>query len=261
MRLAARRIAPGRGEGTALVHPAPFSFVGGVDMATGRLSDAASTGAGERLHGRIFGFPYGKGSTVGSYALYALARCGLAPSAIVNERAESIVATGAILGDVPLVDRVDLGAFSTGDRVIVDADRGHVSLPDVVERPVVSAFLRNRDRFLVVRRSDRVGSFQGRWSAVSGYLEGRESPRHRALQEIREETGVRGARFRRAADPLYTRDGTTAFRVHPFLFDVPSRKVRLDWENREYRWIRADELANLNTVPRLGDVLDRLLHG
>ncbi len=261
MRLAARRIAPGRGDGIALVHRAPFSFVGGMDAATGRLLDPESEGAGEALHGRVFAFSQGKGSTVGSYALYALAKRGLAPAAIINERAESIVATGAILGGVPMVDRVDMGAFLTGDRVVVDADGGRVSLPDVVEKPVVSAFLRNRGRFLVVRRSDRVGSFQGRWSAVSGYIEGRESPRLRALQEIREETGARGARFRKAADPLYTRDGPTAFRVHPFLFDVPSRKVRLDWENREYRWIRADELANLDTVPRLGDVLDRLLRG
>ncbi|HYM40064.1 MAG TPA: NUDIX domain-containing protein [Thermoplasmata archaeon] len=130
-----------------------------------------------------------------------------------------------------------------------------------MRRPVVSAFLRNRGRFLVVRRSQRVGTFRGRWSAVSGYIEGREDPRARAAQEVREETGLRGARFRRAAEPLYTRHEGTAFQVHPFLFDVPSRRVHLDWENLEYRWIRPGDLANLDTVPRLGDVLDRLLSG
>ena len=261
MRLAVRRIAPGRAEGVALVHPAPFSFVGGADTATGRVLDGTSPGRGELLRGRVFAFPQGKGSTVGSYAIYGLAKRGLGPAALVNERAEAIVATGAILAGIPMVDRVDLGSLATGDRVVVDADRGRVEIPDVVERPVVSAFLRNRGRFLVVRRSKRVGSFQGRWSAVSGFVEGREHPRHRAEQEVREETGLKGARFRKAAEPLYTRDGNTGFRVHPFLFDVPSRKVRLDWENREYRWIRATELADLNTVPRLADVLDRLLHG
>lgn len=261
MRLRARVISPGRAEGTALVSATPFSFVGGADPASGQVLDPATGCAGERLAGRIFVFPRGKGSTVGSYAVYGLAKRDLGPAALVNERAEAIVATGAILGGVPMVDGVDLGALLTGDRTVVDANRGFVHLPDVVAKPVVSAFLRNRSRLLVVRRSDRVGSFPGRWSAVSGYIEGDEDPRHRALEEIREETRLKGARFRKAGEPLVTRLGRTAFVVHPFLFDVPSRRVTLDWENVEHRWIAPDELENLDTVPRLGHVLDRLLPG
>ncbi len=261
MRLSARRISPGRAEGRALVSPEPFSFVGGADSATGVVLDASTGSAGERLEGRVLAFPHGKGSTVGSYALYGLAKRGLGPAALVNERAETIVATGAILGGVPMVDRVDLGALASGDRILVDADRGTINLPDVVAKPVVSAFLRNRGRYLVVRRSDRVGSFQGRWSAISGYVEGREDPRGRAAQEIREETGMRGARFLRAAAPLMTRHGNTAFVVHPFLFDAPTRRVTLDWENVESRWIAPPELSALSTVPRLEIVLMRLLHG
>ncbi len=261
MRLAARRIAPGHAAGLALVSPVPFSFVGGADPATGAVLDAATGFQGERLAGRVLAFPQGKGSTVGSYTIYGLARRGVGPAAIVNERAEAIVATGAILAGTPMVDRVDLGALANGDLISVDADRGRLELADVDRRPVVSAFLRNRGRFLVVRRSDKVGTFQGRWSAISGYIEGREDPRTRAAQEIREETGVHGARFRRAAEPLFTRHEDTAFEVHPFLFDAPDRRVRLDWENLEYRWILPSDLANLDTVPRLGTVLERLLEG
>ncbi len=259
MKLRCRRISPGRTEGTALVSPTAFSFVGGVDPENGRLLDASTGLAGEALAGRVFAFPHGKGSTVGSYALYGLAKRGVGPAALVNERAETIVAAGAILGGIPMVDRVDLGAFATGDHVVVDADRGTVDLPDVEAKPVVSAFLRNRGRFLVVRRSDRVGSFQGRWSAVSGYVEGREEPRRRAAQEIREETGIKGARFRGTADPVITRHGNTAFIVHPFLFDAPTRRVHLDWENVEYRWITPSELKGLSTVPRLEVVMERIL--
>ena len=72
---------------------------------------------------------------------------------------------------------------------------------------------------------------------------------------------MKGARFRKAGTPLITRSGTTAFVVHPFLFDVPSRRVILDWENLESRWIAPYELAELDTVPRLRDVLCRLLPG
>ncbi len=259
MRLKARSISPGRAEGECLVSAAPFSFVGGADPDTGRVLDASSGVQGTDLAGRIFAFPHGKGSTVGSYSLYGLAKRGIGPAALINERAEAIVATGAILGGVPMVDGVDLGGLLTGDRIVVDADRGIVDLPEVEAKPVVSAFLRNRGRYLVVRRSGRVGTFQDRWSAVSGYIEGREDPRRRAAQEIREETGMKGARFRRSGRPILTRHERTAFVVHPFLFDAPTRSVHLDWENVEYRWITPEELNVLPTVPRLALVLDILL--
>ena len=261
MRLSARRISPGTAEGTALVSASPFSFVGGVDPMTGTVQDEATGLRNEGVAGRVFAFPTGKGSTVGSYVVYGLAKRGIGPAALINERAEAIVAVGAILGGIPMVDRVDLGGILTGDRTVVDADAGHVDLPEVEAKPVVSAFLRSRGRFLVVRRSEKVGTFQGRWSAVSGYVEGGEDPRDRALQEIREETRIAHARFVAAGRPVVTRHGSTAFVVHPYLFDVGTRKVTLDWENVEFRWIAPDELAGLETVPRLDAVLSSALKG
>jgi len=68
-------------------------------------------------------FPTGKGSTVGSYSLYRLAKAGLAPAAIINAESEPIVAVGAIIGDIPMVDRVDITQIHTGDRVSVDGER------------------------------------------------------------------------------------------------------------------------------------------
>lgn len=254
MILRGRSVVPGRGDGTALVSPAPFSFVGGVDPTTGEILDP-DAGRGERLASRIFAFPHGKGSTVGAYVLYGLAKRGTGPAAIVNAATDGIIAVGATLGGIPLVDGVDTACLRTGDRLIVDANRGRIELPDVRGTPVVTAILQNRGQILILRRSDAVGTFRGRWSAVSGYLEGREDPKVRALREVREETGISRPRFRAAGPPIHARADTTIFVVHPFLFDVPKRKVRLDWENVEYRWIHPGELDRFETVPRLGDVV------
>jgi predicted aconitase with swiveling domain/8-oxo-dGTP pyrophosphatase MutT (NUDIX family) len=259
VKMRGRRIVAGRVEGRALVIPAPFSFVGGADPATGKILDP-STGAGdERLAGRVFAFPHGKGSTVGSYVIYGLAKRGIGPAGIVNASAEAIVAVGAILADIPMVDRIDTGCLRTGDHLFLDGDRGVVELPDVRSTPVITAFLRNRGRILIVRRSQAVGSFRGRWSAISGHLESREDPKSRAVQEVREETGLRDLQFRAAGSPVYARDDSTIYVVHPFLFDVSSRRVRLDWENVEHRWVRPEEIARFRTVPRLNDVLAAVL--
>jgi hypothetical protein len=67
-------------------------------------------------------FPTGKGSTVGSYTLFRMARAGTAPAAIINAESEAIVAVGAIIGDIPMVDKIDINLIRTADQILVDGD-------------------------------------------------------------------------------------------------------------------------------------------
>jgi hypothetical protein len=119
-----RVVSPGRARGTALVSDQPLGFYGGVDPKTGVVTDAGHPLAGQCVRGRVLCFPCGKGSTVGSYVLYGLVRNGVAPCAIVNQRTETIVATGAILAGIPCVDGVNLAGIATGDLLEIVADDG-----------------------------------------------------------------------------------------------------------------------------------------
>ena len=114
-----RVIKSGQAEGKALVSPEPIGFLGGVDPDTGLVIEAGYPLEGKCVAGRVLVFPTGKGSTVGSYTLYRLARNGLAPAAIINAEADPVVAVGAIIADIPMVDRVDLSHIHTGDWVQV----------------------------------------------------------------------------------------------------------------------------------------------
>lgn len=71
-------------------------------------------------------FPCGKGSTAGSYAIYGLKKNGVAPRAIINEETETIVATGVILPGIPCVDKIKIEQIKTGDKLVVDAEKGIV---------------------------------------------------------------------------------------------------------------------------------------
>jgi predicted aconitase with swiveling domain len=118
-----RIIKGGAGEGVALVSPEPMGFLGGVDPETGYVVETGHPLQGQCVTGRVLVFPTGKGSTVGSYTLYRMAKAGKAPAAIINVQSEAIVAVGAIISDVPMVDGVDIGQIQTGDRVRVDGDQ------------------------------------------------------------------------------------------------------------------------------------------
>ena len=115
-----RTIKDGKGEGIALVSQEPIGFLGGVDPETGVVVERGHALEGQSISGRVLVFPTGKGSTVGSYTLYRLAMNHLAPAAIVNAQSEAIVAVGAIISDIPMVDQVDIGQIATGDHVLIE---------------------------------------------------------------------------------------------------------------------------------------------
>ncbi len=122
IKLSGRVIYRGKASGEALVSPAPIGFLGGVDPQTGVVVEQGHPLNGLSVGGKVLVFPTGKGSTVGSYTLYRLARTGLAPAAIINARSEAIVAVGAIIAEIPMLDLVDISLFQTGDPVEVDGE-------------------------------------------------------------------------------------------------------------------------------------------
>ncbi|MEB3774007.1 MAG: DUF126 domain-containing protein [Desulfurococcales archaeon] len=118
MEFKGRAIVPGGAEGEAVVVDS-ISFYGEVDPDTGRLAD------GRSIKGRILIARRTRGSTVGSYIIYALAKNGAAPKAIIVERAEPIVIVGAILASIPLIDTLPPKFFETvrdGCSITVEGD-------------------------------------------------------------------------------------------------------------------------------------------
>ena len=126
LHISGRGISRGKAAGRLLVSPAPISFLSGVDPETGIIVEKSHPLKGASIAGKVLAFPYGKGSTVGSYVLYALSRNGHAPAAIINTEAEAIIATGAIIGQIPMIDRIDIPLARLKDDVpvTIDGDSG-----------------------------------------------------------------------------------------------------------------------------------------
>ena len=122
--LKGRTIVEGRCTAEALVSTKPISFLGGVDPADGKIIEKKHDLCGLCIKDKVLCFPHGHGSTVGSYVLYSLAKKGLAPKAIINKTADSVVVVGAIIANVPMMDQVDISKIKTGDTVEVDACKG-----------------------------------------------------------------------------------------------------------------------------------------
>ena len=120
--LKGRIIYKGKAEGEALTTTQPISFYGGVDPNTGVVIEKGHELQGISVKGKILVFPQGKGSTVGSYTLYRLKKNGVAPAGMVNRECETIVAVGAIISEIPCVDKVDITKIKTGDKIQIEND-------------------------------------------------------------------------------------------------------------------------------------------
>ena len=129
---------------------------------------------------------------------------------------------------------------------------------------IVTSFIKNKNKLLILKRSDKVRSMKGLWSGVSGIIEKGETPINRAKIEIFEEIGiiedkitlVKSIEKMKILSPQYENHESEIF---SFLFETKETKIKLNWENSDFKWINKNELKNYQTVPSLDKILFNLL--
>ncbi len=94
-----RQLAPGAARGTALVLAEPLSLWGGMDPATGLVSEPRHPQAGASLAGRVVVMSSARGSSSSASVLAEAIRAGTAPAAIVMGEVDLILALGAAVGE------------------------------------------------------------------------------------------------------------------------------------------------------------------
>ena len=129
---------------------------------------------------------------------------------------------------------------------------------------IVTSFIKNSNKILILKRSNKVRSMKGLWAGVSGIIENNEKPLDRAKIEIFEEIGIKENKIKLIkniekiiiSSPQYENH---EWEVFSFLFETKDVKIKLNWENSEFKWIQIDEIKNYETVPNLDKILFNLL--
>lgn len=124
-----RTISKGKASGELIVSSEPLSFLGGVNPDTGEIIDPNHELKGKFIKDKVLFIPGGKGSTVGSYVIFQMKKNNVAPCAIICLNAEPIIATGAIMSDIPMVDSPDSAeGLVDAVKVEVNAEKGEIIL-------------------------------------------------------------------------------------------------------------------------------------
>lgn len=120
--------------------------------------------------------------------------------------------------------------------------------------PVVTSFVFCDNKIALIKRSNQVGTYQGQWGGISGYIE--RLPIEQALVELEEEAGLSedALTLRGIGIPLAIHDKVIDrnWLIFPFLFQIEDMMaIKLNWESLELRWVTPNEIAAMDTVPGL----------
>ena len=127
---------------------------------------------------------------------------------------------------------------------------------------VLTVFIKYKDKILLLKRSDKVGTYKGKWNTVAGYIDEPKPLIKKIMEEISEELGITednisSYKLGESFEFTDTRAKKTWI-VHPAKVELKTDPdIKLDWEHAEYKWIKPEELEKFDTVPNLNLSLKR----
>lgn len=118
--------------GSALVADDNFSARYDLDRIHGTFSRPDHKLLGQSYVDKILVLVTGKGGVASAWMLREMAARGVAPKAIIFDRANTILAQGAAFAGMTLVDRFEAGnpthLITTGDELQIEPDKGLVTI-------------------------------------------------------------------------------------------------------------------------------------
>src|SRR3989338_8118254 len=119
--------------------------------------------------------------------------------------------------------------------------------------PVINCVVELDGKFLIVKRNSSMRLYPGYWNGIAGFLDDTKSLGKKVKEELLEEAGIKARDILSIRlgeifdlnDPKYRKTWV----VHPVLVKVKNKRITLDWEAEDYRWISPREIKRFNTTP------------
>lgn len=141
---------------------------------------------------------------------------------------------------------------------------GRIDYSNSDKAPVLICFIKYQDNILLLKRSDKVRTYQGLWNTVAGYLDELKPVVQKTHEEVSEEIGVgkKNILKTKLGNPFefYDKDIKKTWIIFPILIELKFRPViKLDWEHTDYKWIKPSQIKEYNIIPNLDKTLSKVL--
>jgi isopentenyldiphosphate isomerase len=142
---------------------------------------------------------------------------------------------------------------------------GRIDFTKAKTAPVVTIYVQYKDRILLLKRSQDVLTYKGKWNTVAGYLDQKRPIREKIFEELNEELGIieKDIQSYHIGQSYSFVDSSIdrEWIVFPVLVKLSNiSSIRLDWEHTDYTWILPVEIDNFDTVPNAKKSLQSALN-
>ena len=139
---------------------------------------------------------------------------------------------------------------------------GRIDYSDSQIAPVVNIVVYWNDTILLLKRSEKVNSYKGKWNTLGGYLDEIRPVQEKVFEELREELSIAHPDAEISFGESYEFHDESIGKIWivcPVLCTFAEKpEIRIDWEHTEYRWIHPEEIERFDAVPRLKEIFQRL---
>jgi isopentenyldiphosphate isomerase len=130
---------------------------------------------------------------------------------------------------------------------------GRVNYTGTDYAPVVNVFIKFDGEILLLKRSEKVANYKGKWNSIGGFIDEPMPIEEKAIGEAEEELGISRSAIKQviSGEPyeLYDPSVKKTWLICPFVIEMKSKpEIRLDFEASEYRWIRPEQITEFDIV-------------
>lgn len=136
---------------------------------------------------------------------------------------------------------------------------GQIDYTNIKRAPVINCVVKFNDEILLVKRNSNMHFYPDYWNGISGFLDDNKNVEEKVIEELSEEASIgkgdivsikQGDIFEQAA-PEYDK----IWIVHPMLVEVDTKKIKLDQEAQNYKWLKPEAALRLELLPGFDMVL------
>lgn len=148
------------------------------------------------------------------------------------------------------------------DKTLPHFPDGRIDYTTAAKCPVINVIVTYEGRTLLLKRSDKVMAYKGKWNCIGGFLDEVGTIEDKIHEELREELSVLPTLVERIAyvDPIEVVDSAIGrtWLIQPAVVVLKEQPIiTLDWEHTDYAWVLQSEVSKYDTVEGLDKLIEK----